>query len=150
MRAVAGPWRHACSFPCNPLCPPELLCSPRTYCSLRRWASLRQIERNYRDMIRSARDKGYDVAADNLQHRLDAGGADRVLDVTWLRGNSAVTGAERVNQGRFEKQLKEHAGLSLLRRTGTHQITARLHDHAQDPAPAVDLVVAPPSAITRA
>jgi hypothetical protein len=72
--------------------------------------SLADIERDYRAMIKSARDKGYNVAADNLQHWLDASGTDRVLDVTWLRGNSAVTGGEHVNQGRFERQLKEHAG----------------------------------------
>jgi predicted transposase YbfD/YdcC len=42
------------------------------------------------------------------------------------------------------------AALSLLHRAGIHQITARLREHAQDPDPAVALVVTPPHPTTRA
>jgi len=37
------------------------------------------------------------------------------------------------------------AALSLLRRAGIHQIAARLREHAQDPAPALALVLAAPT-----
>ena len=37
------------------------------------------------------------------------------------------------------------AALSLRRRAGIHQIAARLREHAQDPAPAVALAIAPPA-----
>jgi predicted transposase YbfD/YdcC len=42
------------------------------------------------------------------------------------------------------------AAVSLLRRAGVRQITARLREHSQDPAPAVALVVMPPSRSTHA
>jgi len=60
-------------------------------------------------MIKSARDKGYNVAADNLQRFLDGSGGTKTIDVKWLRSFSAVTGAERVNQERFETSLTELA-----------------------------------------
>lgn len=72
--------------------------------------SLADIEANYRRMIASARAKGYNVAADNLEYWLDGSGGTRTLSVSWLRANDAVTGAETTNQGRFERQLKEHGG----------------------------------------
>ena len=37
------------------------------------------------------------------------------------------------------------AAVSLLRRAGIHQIAARPREHAQDPAPAVALVLAAPT-----
>ena len=70
---------------------------------------LDEIEQRYRNMIKDARERGKDVAADNLEHFLDGDGSQRTLDWKWLRGFRVVTGAERVNQKRFEKSLKEIA-----------------------------------------
>jgi hypothetical protein len=67
------------------------------------------LEKEFRDMIRSAREKGYNVAADNLEHFLNGHGATRSVPLAWLRGFSVVTNAEKTNQGRFEDQLKKAA-----------------------------------------
>jgi hypothetical protein len=72
-------------------------------------ATLDEIERRYRAMIDDARDQGYDVAADNLEHWLQGSGSTRKIDVGWLRGFSAVTEAEQVNRQRFEKSLTKKA-----------------------------------------
>lgn len=61
-------------------------------------------------MITAARQRGYYVAADNLEYWLNGAGGVRRIDVGWLRSNSAVTDAERHNQRQFEKQLKARAG----------------------------------------
>jgi hypothetical protein len=70
---------------------------------------LDEIEATYRAMIRDARGRGHNVAADNLQRFLDGTGGTKTLSVSWLRGFSAVTGAERTNQERFERSLTELA-----------------------------------------
>lgn len=70
---------------------------------------LDEIEQRYRAMIASARERGADVAADNLEHFLEGGGEKRTLDVTWLRGFSEITDAERINQERFEHSLNDIA-----------------------------------------
>ena len=67
------------------------------------------IEKQYKDIIKKGRDKGANVAADNLEHFLDGSGTKRVLSVTWLRGFSSLTDAERVNQKRFETSLNKEA-----------------------------------------
>jgi hypothetical protein len=72
-------------------------------------ARLDKIAQTYRDMIAAARKKGYNVAADNLQRFLDGTGGTKELDVPWLRGFSAATDAERVNQERFEGPLTKVA-----------------------------------------
>lgn len=72
-------------------------------------ATLNEIERRYRDMITSARSKGYHVAADNLEHWLQGSGSSRTIGVAWLRGFSEVTAAEKTNQQRFEKSLTSKA-----------------------------------------
>jgi len=72
-------------------------------------ARLDEIERNYRNMIRAARGRGANVAADNLEHFLAGSGTNGTLSVTWLRGFSSATEAERVNQQRFESQLNNQA-----------------------------------------
>lgn len=70
---------------------------------------LDDIERRYRDMIQAARDRGADVAADNLERFLAGTGGTKVLSVNWLRGFDAITEAERLNQERFENTLKDLA-----------------------------------------
>lgn len=66
---------------------------------------LNEITTSYMDMIRSARSRGYHVAADNLQHFLTGSGAKRTISVAWLRGFSEITSAEEVNRSRFEESL---------------------------------------------
>lgn len=64
-----------------------------------------EIVGRYQRMIVGARARGWNVAADNLQHWLSGGGQARTIDVGWLRGFDSVTSAERENQGRFENAL---------------------------------------------
>ncbi len=73
---------------------------------------LDEIEAKYRSMIADARSLGHDVAADNLQRFLAGTGGTKTLGTAWLRGFSAITDAEEVNQSRFEDQLYDKA-LSL-------------------------------------
>jgi len=70
----------------------------------------------------------------------------RTKDVTLGEDQSTL----HTGQGPTVMAFLRDAAVSLLRRAGVQQITARLRDHAQDPAPAVALVLAPPSAPTHA
>lgn len=72
-------------------------------------AKLDRIEKTYQDMIKDARKKGYNVAADNLERFLKGTGSVKKISSKWLRGFSSVTDAERVNQKRFEKSLTKKA-----------------------------------------
>jgi Domain of unknown function (DUF4157) len=86
-------------------------------------AKLDRIAQQYRDMIKDARDKGYNVAADNLQRFLDGTGGVKKIDVTWLRSFSATTDAEKVNQQRFETSLAKIA------KTVEHGMKKEFEDH---------------------
>lgn len=68
-----------------------------------------KIVTSYREMITSARSKGYTVAADNLEHWLTGNGTEKLISADWLRGFSIVKKAERTNQERFEKSLEKWA-----------------------------------------
>ena len=70
---------------------------------------LDEIEENFRSMIESARARGANVAADNLEYFLSGAGGTRTLSVSWLRGFSAVISAETRNQRRFESSLESIA-----------------------------------------
>jgi hypothetical protein len=70
---------------------------------------LDEIEKNYRDMIKASRSKGYNVTADNLDMFLAGTGGIKTIPVLWLRGFSSVIDAERVNQERFENSLSKEA-----------------------------------------
>lgn len=70
---------------------------------------LDQIEQRYRNMIEKARGRGWNIAADNLQRFLDGTGGTKTLEVSWLRGFSAVPAAERANQERFQRSLTKQA-----------------------------------------
>ena len=70
----------------------------------------------------------------------------RVKDVTLGEDRGTL----HAGQGPTVMAFLRDAALSLLRRAGIHQITARLREHAQDPTPAVARVIAPPPAATRA
>jgi predicted transposase YbfD/YdcC len=73
-------------------------------------------------------------------------GLHRVKDLALGQDQSTL----HSGQGPTVMAFLRDAALSLLHRAGIQQITARLREHAQDPDPAVALVVAPPTATTRA
>jgi predicted transposase YbfD/YdcC len=64
----------------------------------------------------------------------------RVKDVTLGEDQSTL----HSGQGPTVMAFLRDAAVSLLRRAGIQQIAARLREHAQDPAPALALVLAPP------
>jgi hypothetical protein len=68
-----------------------------------------KIVASYKEMVKSARSKGYNVAADNLEHWLIGGGTEKQIPVAWLRSFSVVKKAEKENQERFEDSLKKMA-----------------------------------------
>jgi predicted transposase YbfD/YdcC len=70
----------------------------------------------------------------------------RTKDITLGEDQSTL----HTGQGPTVMAFLRDAALSLLHRAGIHQITARLREHAQDPDPAVTLVVTPPHPATRA
>ncbi len=70
---------------------------------------LDRITKTYKEMIKSSRKKGYDVAADNLQRFLDGTGGIKKESSSWLRSFTAITSAQKVNEGRFEKALSDLA-----------------------------------------
>ena len=63
-----------------------------------------------------------------------------VKDVTLGEDQSTL----HTGQGPTVMAFLRDAALSLLRRAGIQQIAARLREYAQDPAPALALVLAPP------
>jgi predicted transposase YbfD/YdcC len=73
-------------------------------------------------------------------------GLHRVKDVTLGEDHSTL----HTGQGPTVMAFLRDAALSLLRRAGIQQIAACLREHAQDPAPALSLVLAPPPAPTHA
>lgn len=73
-------------------------------------------------------------------------GLHRTKDVTLGEDQSTL----HTGQGPIVMAFLRDAALSLLRRAGIHQITARLREHAQDPNLAIALVVDPPTTHTRA
>jgi len=73
-------------------------------------------------------------------------GLHRTKDVTLEEDRSTL----HAGQGQTVLAFLRDAAVSLLHRAGIRQIAARLRAHAQDPTPALALVLAPPSALTRA
>jgi DDE_Tnp_1-associated/Transposase DDE domain len=73
-------------------------------------------------------------------------GLHRVKDVTLGEDQSTL----HTGQGPTVMAFLRDAAVSLLRRAGIRHITARLREHAQDPIPAVALVLASPPTPTRA
>ena len=84
-----------------------------------------------------ARAKMGTLAIENRLHR--------VKDATLEEDRSAL----HAGQGPTVMVFLRDAALSLLRCAGVHQVTARLRERAQNPAPAVALVIAPSPAATR-
>ena len=65
----------------------------------------------------------------------------RVKDVTLGEDQSTL----HSGQGPTVMAFLRDAAVSLLRRAGNHQMAARLREHAQDPAPAITLILAAPT-----
>ena len=63
------------------------------------------LKKNYLEMIKKARERNFNMAADCLQWWLDGSGFTKNIDVNWLRGNNEVIVAENVNIERFEERL---------------------------------------------
>lgn len=81
-------------------------------------AKIAEITQKFQTAISNARLIGFNVAADNLDLFLKGTGGivdnsgniqPKVMDVTWLRSNDAVTDAEQFNQQRFETSLNNFA-----------------------------------------
>ena len=64
--------------------------------------TLAKIKNDYNIMIAGANAFGWNVAADNLQHFLNATGNDLSISSNWLLGFSSVLDAVSVNLNRFE------------------------------------------------
>ena len=67
------------------------------------------IELRFRILIIGGRLKGFNTAADNLEHFLNASGATRYFDASWLMGFSAVQFGVRQNKERFEQYFLRRA-----------------------------------------
>lgn len=60
------------------------------------------LKKNYLEMIKKARERNYNMAADCLQWWLDGTGFIKNIDFHWLRSNNEVIVAENINIERFE------------------------------------------------
>lgn len=60
------------------------------------------LKQNYLEMIKKARERNYNMAADCLQWWLDGTGFTKNIDFHWLRRNNEVIVAENINIERFE------------------------------------------------
>ena len=61
------------------------------------------LKANYLEMIKKARERNFNMAADCLQWWLDGTGFTKNINFQWLRGNNEVLVAENTNIERFEK-----------------------------------------------
>lgn len=60
------------------------------------------LKKNYLKMIKKARERNFNMAADCLQWWLDGTGFTKNIDFNWLRSNNEVIVAENLNIKRFE------------------------------------------------
>ena len=65
-------------------------------------------------MIKKARERNYNMAADCLQWWLDGSGFTKTMDFNWLRKQREVISAENINIERFENDEDSKFGLFLL------------------------------------
>ncbi|MEN2400662.1 hypothetical protein GKZ90_0012795 [Flavobacterium sp. MC2016-06] len=72
------------------------------------------LKANYIEMIKKARERNYNMAADCLQWWLDGSGFTKNIDFHWLRKNREVIAAENINVERFEKDEDTKLGIFLL------------------------------------
>ncbi|WP_409416709.1 hypothetical protein [Flavobacterium sp. PS2] len=72
------------------------------------------LKKNYLEMIKKARERNFNMAADCLQWWLDGTGFTKTMDFNWLRKQSEVIAAENVNLERFEIDYDTNFGIFLL------------------------------------
>ncbi|MFH6950020.1 hypothetical protein ACHRV6_16110 [Flavobacterium sp. FlaQc-51] len=72
------------------------------------------LKKNYLEMIKKARERNYNMAADCLQWWLDGSGFTKTMDFNWLRKQREVISAENINIERFENDEDSKFGLFLL------------------------------------
>ena len=83
------------------------------------------LKKNYLEMVKKARERNYNMAADCLQWWLDGTGFTKNIDFHWLRKQREVIAAENVNIERFEKDDDTKFGIFLkaLEERKTKQFT---------------------------
>jgi hypothetical protein len=72
------------------------------------------LKQNYFEMIKKARERNFNMAADCLQWWLDGTGFTKTMDFNWLRKQREIISAENVNIERFENDEDTYFGLFLL------------------------------------
>jgi len=70
------------------------------------------LKKNYLEMIKKARERNYNMAADCLQWWLDGTGFSKTIDFNWLRRQREIIAAENLNLDRFAEELEKY-GKSL-------------------------------------
>ncbi|KAF2332470.1 hypothetical protein [Flavobacterium daemonense] len=81
------------------------------------------LKANYIQMIKKARERNYNMAADCLQWWLDGTGFTKNIDFKWLRRQREVMSAEDLNLKRFGEKLEEYG------KTLEEGDTAKYDDH---------------------
>lgn len=87
------------------------------------------LKKNYLEMIKKARERNFNMAADCLQWWLDGTGFTKTMDFNWLRKQREVIAAENLNLDRFAevlekygKTLKEEGDLAKYEDHFEHQV----------------------------
>jgi hypothetical protein len=66
------------------------------------------LKKNYLEMIKKARERNFNMAADCLQWWLDGSGFTKNIDFNWLRKQKEVIAAENLNLERFAEMLEKY------------------------------------------
>jgi len=82
------------------------------------------LKKNYLEMIRKARGRNFNMAADCLQWWLDGTGFTKNIDFEWLRKQREVIAAENLNLERFGEKLEKYG--KTLKKEGD---IAKYDDH---------------------
>ncbi|MBS7234035.1 hypothetical protein KHA90_23800 [Flavobacterium psychroterrae] len=82
------------------------------------------LKKNYLEMIRKARERNFNMAADCLQWWLDGTGFTKNIDFNWLRKQREVIAAENLNIDRFGEELEKYG--KTLKKEGD---IAKYDDH---------------------
>lgn len=72
------------------------------------------LKKNYLEMIKKARERNFNMAADCLQWWLDGSGFTKTMDFNWLRKQRGVIVAENINIERFEIDYDSKFSLFLI------------------------------------
>jgi hypothetical protein len=83
------------------------------------------LKKNYLEMIKKARQRNFNMAADCLQWWLDGTGFTKTIDFNWLRKQREVISAENINIERFESNPIFEAFVNTI----TDGATEKYDDH---------------------